>query len=113
MDKNLKWEAKQVYHRIAKFNDREENIEKIDEIIDEYRNEEDNKPSAENVIKTVRQWQYLKTIIILIVVNGIAHMNYLGIAYSFAEVGLGYGYNSMMLGLVQTASILFVSNFCT
>jgi hypothetical protein len=38
-------------------------------------------------------------------------MNYLGIAYSFAEVGLGYGYNSMMLGLVQTASILFVRNF--
>lgn len=46
MDKNLKWEAKQVYHRIAKFNGRDENIEKIDEIIDEYRNDEDNKPSA-------------------------------------------------------------------
>jgi hypothetical protein len=30
MDKNLKWEAKQVYHRIAKFNQREDNIEKID-----------------------------------------------------------------------------------
>lgn len=37
-------------------------------------------------------------------------MNYLGIAYSFAEVGLGYGYNSMMLGVVQFGSILFVSN---
>lgn len=36
-------------------------------------------------------------------------MNYLGIAYSFAEVGLGYGYNSMMLGVVQFGSLLFVS----
>jgi len=63
------------------------------------------------VYNNVKQWQYLKTIIILIAVNGIAHMNYLGIAYSFAEVGLGYGYNSMMLGLVQFCSMFFVSKF--
>ncbi len=51
----------------------------------------------------------MKTIIILIFVNGIAHMNYLGIAYCFSSVGLGYGYNSMVLGIVQSGSILFVS----
>jgi hypothetical protein len=45
---------------------------------------EANKPSIENVYNNVKQWKYLKTIIILIAVNGIAHMNYLGIAYSFA-----------------------------
>ncbi len=43
-------------------------------------------------------------------VNGISHMNYLGIAYSFAQVGLGFGYNSIMLGIVQSSAILFVSN---
>lgn len=67
------------------------------------------KPNVKNVYKTVKQWKYLKTIIILIAVNGIAHMNYLGIAYAFAQVGLGYGYNSMILGLVQFLSLFFVS----
>lgn len=36
-------------------------------------------------------------------------MNYLGIAYSFGEVGLGYGYNSMMFGVIQFCSMFFTS----
>lgn len=63
------------------------------------------------MLKTVKEWRYLKTIVILIMVNGIAHMNYLGIAYSFGEVGLGYGYNSMMLGIVQFCSMFFTSKY--
>ena len=38
-------------------------------------------------------------------------MNYLGIAYSFGEVGLGYGYNSMMFGVIQFCSMFFTSTF--
>ena len=38
-------------------------------------------------------------------------MNYLGIAYSFGDVGFGYGYNSMMFGVIQFCSMFFTSIF--
>ncbi len=50
-------------------------------------------------------------IILLTFINAIANLNYFGISYSFAQEGLGYGYNSMVMGGVQFFSVLFLSNF--
>ncbi len=48
-------------------------------------------------------------IILLTIVNTIANLNYFGISYSFAQEGLGYGYNSMVMGGVQFFSVLFLT----
>lgn len=50
-------------------------------------------------------------IILLTTVNAIANLNYFGISYSFAQVGLGYGYNSMVMGGVQFFSLFVLCNF--
>lgn len=50
-------------------------------------------------------------IILLTIINTIANLNYFGISYSFAQEGLGYGYNSMVMGGVQFFSIFFLSTF--
>lgn len=58
----------------------------------------------------IKEWRFLKPIIILVVVNGIGNLNYFGITYSFAQEGLGFGYNSMIFGFVQMISFVFSSN---
>lgn len=50
-------------------------------------------------------------IILLTIVNTIANLNYFGISYSFAQVGLGYGYNSMVMGGVQLFSIFVLCTY--
>jgi len=50
-------------------------------------------------------------IILLTTVNSIANLNYFGMSYSFSKVGLGYGYNSMVMGGVQLFSIFVLCNF--
>jgi hypothetical protein len=48
-------------------------------------------------------------ILLLTFVNIIANLNYFGISYSFSQVGLGYGYNSMVMGGVQLFSVMMLS----
>lgn len=50
-------------------------------------------------------------IILLTIVNATANLNYFGISYSFSKVGLGYGYNSMVMGGVQFLSLFVLCNF--
>lgn len=49
----------------------------------------------------------MKPIIILVVINGVGNLNYFGITYSFAQEGLGFGYNSLIFGFVQMISFVF------
>jgi hypothetical protein len=63
------------------------------------------------MIKTLKDWWFLKMILLLTFMNAIANLDYFGISYSFAQEGLGYGYNSMVMGGVQFFSVLFLSNF--
>ncbi len=111
MNHNEVEHAEQVFYRIAKWNGREENIPEIKRIIEEEEERDHTKkPSFDNVIKTLKDWRFLKMILLLTFINAIANLNYFGISYSFAQEGLGYGYNSMVMGGVQFFSLLFLSN---
>lgn len=100
--------------RIAIFNSKEENIPEIKRIIElEEERDHERKPSLQNVFKTVLDWRYLKMILLLVFINAVANLNYFGISYSFAQEGLGYGYNSIVMGVVQGAAIFFLTYTAT
>ena len=112
MNHNEIQKAEEVYYRIAKWNGREQNNDEIKFIIeDELERDKTQQPSFNNVIKTLKDWRFLSMIILLTVVNATANLNYFGISYSFSKVGLGYGYNSMVMGGVQFLSLFVLCNF--
>jgi hypothetical protein len=51
-------------------------------------------------VNIVKQWKYLKQIILLTVIYGIGNLNFYSIAYAFDMEGQGFGYNSIIAGCV-------------
>lgn len=58
----------------------------------------------------MRSWKYFKPIILLTVIYGIGNLNFFGLSYSFDMEGLGFGYNSIIAGLVELLSFAYLSN---
>ena len=57
----------------------------------------------------VKEWKYLKSIILLTVIYGIGNLNFFGISFAFDTEGIGYGYNSMIAGCVEMVSFVYLS----
>lgn len=95
---------------IAIKNDRRENITEIQKIVySEEKRDESNEASFKNVLKMVKEWKYLKSIVLLTVIYGIGNLNFFGISYAFDAEGFGYGYNSLIAGCVEMVSFTYLS----
>jgi hypothetical protein len=71
---------------------------------------EQSKPSFKNVFKMLKQWIYLKPIILLTIIYGIGNLNFYGISYCLDMEGAGYGINNVIAGCVEIVSYGFLSN---
>ena len=59
----------------------------------------------------MKEWRYFKPILLLTLIYGIGNLNFFEISYSFDMESLGFGYNSVIAGLVEMASFAYLSTF--